>query len=446
MGLNAGKGSSTTDSNGYGNQWDDSQYGSEQGTTHSTYGKSSDTGGQTGDTTIKYRTPGAIDEASSYAKNRATGGGGMSDFLLGGSDYGQGGSVGEPGGAAGFYSKAMESGGYDDATKNAITNQGLLALGAKEDAADEEMMRRGNITGNETGLYANMASQGAANAATAANLMRQNQLDFWKEAQREKELGAEGSSRLLALNNAATQNAANQWGSLGSLGGGSSSTGTHYGESSTEGGGAANTTTQGTTARQGGTENANHQKTTFANQSGSGDVNGDFLGSLLKGLGLTGGSSKPSGGSPGGNAPSGQNPGAGRPSGNPTGPFTNPNGSPNLGGMPGYSPGYSTDANGNYIYTDEDGNSYAWNEDTQDWDTYYSPDEMYGPWQGEGEDYGPWYDSSGDYQPGDEFYGPWYDSSGDYQPGDEFYGPWAGDTGGYYDPGPDDSWDWGGGW
>jgi hypothetical protein len=376
------------------------------GTSYGTWGQNHDN-----QSTINYLDPDAIarqkaayDEAIGEATGHA------------GESYGS---------ASKFYGGLLGSQGYDDKTKQAASEIGNLAANEKLDEAKAAAERHAAATGNDAGSVAALTQAYGNAAQDTAQRANENQLKFFQEQQRQRELGGAGMERLLGISQAAQLGLLGQQQGLNTLRSGQTDTGTSAGTS-------GNTTTN---------EGQTHQLGSYKNQSTGAEAKdlGSSFGDILKKLFGPGSTTKPTGDTKGGGSPGGgTSPGSKTP-GNPNGdPNLNPDGTtkgeadhnglhPGDDGYGEIEPGDSVDADGNH-------------PGDPGYNPYSDPtNELYDPsWTGEGSSPGDSVDANGN-SPGDPDYDPSTDPTNpDYDP---FGGGDGGDDGGgMYDP---SAWEWG---
>lgn len=375
MGVQAGK--TNTDTTGESNG--ESQY--------SNSGGQSASGVNQGYNRINYLDPDAI----TGQKSRYGG-------LL---DQSQGNTDSTFGAASQFYGSLLNSPGYDSGTKNAISAIGNAAANEKLDEGKAAAERHAAATGNDAGYTAGLANlygQGARDTASRANA---NELAFYQEQQRQKELGGAGMERLYGTAQGAQLGLLGGLNNLSTLHSGSESGGAYSNEGSQYGNGSATN------------RNTSHQAGQSTTTGGSGDA-ANGIGNLLNSL-LGGGGSGSKGGLGGalGDALKSLF-GGGKNGGQQGGSWTNPNSG--YGGLPygqqggQFGPGF-TGENG---YFDENGN---WVTDPGLGNYGDLPPED-APW-----DYG--YEGAPD--PGSIDWNPWGDpEDGSYGPG-YYNDPWGED-------------------
>lgn len=135
------------------------------------------------------------------------GGGGASGtgYGLGGGSGSMSGSSSPVGLGAGYsgslkaFQDMVNGGGYSDAEKAALVNEGMGSARAGLDSAQAEMMRRGELTGNRAGMYGAMAQMAGNRSNVLGSQARKNVLDIANEAQRRKEVGAGGMGNLAGI-------------------------------------------------------------------------------------------------------------------------------------------------------------------------------------------------------------------------------------------------------
>lgn len=190
------------------------------------------------------------------------------------------------GAASQFYGGLLNSPGYDTGTKNAISAIGNAAANEKLDEGKAAAERHAAATGNDAGYTAglsNLYGQGARDTAERAN---QNQLAFYQEQQRQKELGGAGTERLFGTAQGAQLGLLGGMNNLSTLGSGTQSGGQYENSGSQYGNGSATN------------QNTMHQAGQSTHTGGEGDA-ANGLGNLLQGL-FGGGSKGGSSGSGGG--------------------------------------------------------------------------------------------------------------------------------------------------
>ncbi len=287
-----------------------------------------------------------------------------------------------------------------DEEKEATRQSSAAALQAQADSQKADMARRAAISGNSAALPGAMAELGAKTSAAAGEMERQNEIKWADEAERRKELAMAGLQGLYGVESATNLATLGQNLNLSTL-------------------------RAGQTTDESGTQD-------WSQQGAEGTLSGDFFGNILKALGLGKGTGTGTGTSGGGTTGAGARNPDGSPKGGPDASGRKPGqqgyGQIPLGGVPGYDEngnpfgenipeGWSenTDLGPGY-YTDDQGNTFAW-----DTDYGYIPmqfDETYG-----------WIPDQGVEGWPDEWYIPSGDTGGDWwtQPGGE-------DWGGYWDP------------
>jgi len=109
------------------------------------------------------------------------------------------------GGAKAAFEAALAGKGFDDATKNAIQQEGMRTARGIFDNNASEMMRQRAMGGGQAGLYGALARQTADRASALGGQARQNTIDFAKEAQRQKEFGASGLANIAGIESSAAQ-------------------------------------------------------------------------------------------------------------------------------------------------------------------------------------------------------------------------------------------------
>lgn len=108
-------------------------------------------------------------------------------------------------GAKAAFEAALAGKGFDDATKNAIQQEGMRTARGIFDNNASEMMRQRAMGGGQAGLYGALARQTADRASALGSQARQNTIDFAKEAQRQKEFGASGLAGIAGIESSAGQ-------------------------------------------------------------------------------------------------------------------------------------------------------------------------------------------------------------------------------------------------
>lgn len=325
-------------------------------------------------------------------------------------DKSQGDTASTFGAANQFYGGLLNSPGYDSGTKNAISAIGNAAANEKLDEGKAAAERHAAATGNDAGYTAglsNLYGMGARDTAARAN---ENQIAFYNEQQRQKELGGAGMERLFGTAQGAQLGLLGGLNNLSTLGSGTESGGSYENAGSQYGNGSASN------------QNSSHQAGSSSQTGGSADA-ANGLGNLLGGL--LGGGSGGSGGGLGktvGDLLKGLFGGGGQPGGqqgggykkNPDGSYTWTNPNSGYGGLPygEQNPGFTGqggyfDENGNWLpdgfnpYPDDGTNMGPF--DPNVWDPYgyqdpYDPDLI---------DWGGWGDpEDGSYGP-DPFYDPY---------------------------------------
>lgn len=346
MGVQSGKSNTDTTGESAGN----SQY--------SNSGGQQAAGSNNGYTRIQYLDPNAI----ASQKGRYNG-------LL---DSSAGNTADSYGKASQFYGGLLSSPGYDQGTKNAISAIGSAAANEKLDEGKAAAERHAAATGNDSGYTAGLSNLYGMGARDTADRANQNQLAFYQEAQRQKELGGAGMERLFGTAQGAQLGLLGGLNNLSTLGSGTESGGSYQNVGSQYGNGSATN------------QNTSHQAGQTTHTGGEGDI-GNAINSLLSGgkngggggggLGNTVGDllKKLFGG--GGGAPAGMQ-GAKQ---NPDGSWTLPNGNPGYGGLPygQQNPGFTGqggyfDENGNWV--DDYGGPYDPGNNVgggdQPWDPY----------------------------------------------------------------------------
>lgn len=190
--------------------------------------------------------------------------------------------------ASQFYGGLLNSPGYDEGTKNAISAIGNAAANEKLDEGRANAERHAAATGNDAGYTAglsNLYGQGAADAASRAN---QNQLAFYQEQQRQKELGGQGLQNLYGTAQGAQLGLLGGMNNLSTLGSGTTSGGQYENAGSQYGNGSATN------------QNTMHNASQTTHTGGEGDA-ANGIGNLLQSLfGKSGSGSSGSGGGLGG--------------------------------------------------------------------------------------------------------------------------------------------------
>ena len=317
--------------------------------------------------------------------------------------------------ATGLYSSLLSSPGYDQGTKNAISAIGNAAANEKLDEGRANAERHAAATGNDAGYTAGMSNLYGMGARDTASRANENQLGFYQEAQRQKELGGAGMERLYGTAQGAQLGLLGGMNNLSSLGSGSESGGSYQNEGSQYGNGSA-------------MNNSNsHQAGSSTQTGGSGDL-ANGLGGILGALGLGGGGSNSKGGGNtlgdllknlfgGGGGSSGSQLGSGLRDGSGRSPSD-----------PGYDPRTVqgvNDGNPSTIDTYDPNTGQVTHEYNPDPGDVFGDPDYYEP---NGGIYGPepdpnWYDPYAD--PGDGSYGPSYDPN--YDPSlDPYYDPFEG--------------------
>lgn len=390
MGVTAGK--SNTDTTGE-NQGE-SQYQNSGGQRAA--------GSNSGYTNINYLDPNAIASQK-----------GRYNSLL---DKSQGNTDSTFGAASQFYGGLLNSPGYDAGTKNAISAIGNAAANEKLDEGRAAAERHAAATGNDAGYTAglsNLYGMGAADTASRAN---QNQLAFYQEQQRQKELGGAGMERLFGTAQGAQLGLLGGLNNLSTLGSGTQSGGSYQNEGSQYGNGSATN------------QNTSHTAGQSTHTGGEGDA-ANGIGNLLGGL-LGGGGSGGSGGGLGkalgdalkglfgGGGGGGQQGGGG--------------GGGQQGGWPNGGQPYTYQGNDGHTYTNNHGvvtdeTGAVVHDPNNPNEPYWDPFESGDPYAGFGDpgdgSYGPQDPGWGD--PGDGSYGPSFDPG--YDPSlDPYYDPFEG--------------------
>lgn len=109
------------------------------------------------------------------------------------------------GGAKSAYEDMISKGGFDAATQNAIQQEGMRTARGIFDNNASEMMRRRAMGGGQAGLYGALARQTADRASTLGGQARQNTIDFAKEKERQREVGAGGLGNLAGIESSSAQ-------------------------------------------------------------------------------------------------------------------------------------------------------------------------------------------------------------------------------------------------
>ena len=139
---------------------------------------------------------GNIQDLLNGAMFRSTTGSNPSDPWLGNAmtwfgDQAMNAGQGEAGQLAG-YQNMVSNGGYDAATKAAITNEGNNSITSQYEGLADQLRNATARTGSPLGEFAAL-SQASQNAGNQRNsLARQNQVLFANEAERQKEAGLQG--------------------------------------------------------------------------------------------------------------------------------------------------------------------------------------------------------------------------------------------------------------
>ncbi len=109
------------------------------------------------------------------------------------------------------YSGMVYGGGYDPATKAAITNESNNSITGQYEGLKDQLQNAAARTGSPLGEFGALAqaSQNAGNQRNAA--ARQNQVLFANEAERQKEAGAAGLGQNAQLGQSRRATAAAQW-------------------------------------------------------------------------------------------------------------------------------------------------------------------------------------------------------------------------------------------
>ncbi|MBK8138440.1 MAG: hypothetical protein IPK52_21950, partial [Chloroflexi bacterium] len=87
--------------------------------------------------------------------------------------------------AYGAYKGMLDKPGYSDATKAAMTTQGMLSARAAGDSALDEMKNRRSVGGGSEAFYGAAARLGRGQAGVMGQQARQNEIDFAGEAARQ---------------------------------------------------------------------------------------------------------------------------------------------------------------------------------------------------------------------------------------------------------------------
>lgn len=103
--------------------------------------------------------------------------------------------------AYGAYKGMLDKPGYSDATKSAMTTQGMLSARAAGDSALDEMKNRRSVGGGSEAFYGAAARLGRGQAGVMGQQARQNEIDFAGEAARQTEVGAGGMTDLASIGN-----------------------------------------------------------------------------------------------------------------------------------------------------------------------------------------------------------------------------------------------------
>jgi hypothetical protein len=254
--------------------------------------------------------------------------------------------------ASGLYSSLLNSPGYDTGTKNAISAIGNAAANEKLDEGKAAAERHAAATGNDAGYTAGLSNLYGMGARDTADRANQNQLAFYQEQQRQKELGGAGMERLFGTAQGAELGALAGGNNLATLGSGTESGGQYENSGTQYGNGSAtnrNTMHQaGQSTQTGGTGDAanglgNLLGGLLGGGSGGKNGSGGGLGDLLKNLFGGGGGGQPAGAGPGGGYKK-----------NPDGSYTWTNPDGNYGGLPGgnQNPGFTGEGG----YFDDQGN------------------------------------------------------------------------------------------
>lgn len=135
-------------------------------------------------------------------------GGGSGSFSMG--PAGGTGAGSAFGGAKAAFEAALQGKGFDDATKNAVQQEGMRTARGVFDNNASEMMRQRAMGGGQAGLYGALARQTADRATALGGQARQNTIDFAKEAERQKEFGASGLAGIAGIESSAGQADANR--------------------------------------------------------------------------------------------------------------------------------------------------------------------------------------------------------------------------------------------
>ena len=104
--------------------------------------------------------------------------------------------------------------GYDQATRNAMATEGANAARATYAGAQGQIARRSAATGNSAGAVAGIAELGRAQAGTMGQQARQNQIDQFKESQRQREWATQGLGALYGGESSYLSNLFGQSGNL----------------------------------------------------------------------------------------------------------------------------------------------------------------------------------------------------------------------------------------
>lgn len=103
------------------------------------------------------------------------------------------------------YNSMINSGGYSDAEKGAISGSAVRGVTAGYQRGMEDMRRQAARTGNANSAYAAMASMAPGYGAQLGETNRQNQIKFADEKSRRNEAGAAGMTNVAALGNTKAQ-------------------------------------------------------------------------------------------------------------------------------------------------------------------------------------------------------------------------------------------------
>ena len=109
------------------------------------------------------------------------------------------------GGAKSAYEDMISKGGFDAATQNAIQQEGMRTARGIFDNNASEMLRKRAMGGGQAGLYGALARQTADRATALGGQARQNTIDFAKEKERQKEVGAGGLGNLAGIESSSAQ-------------------------------------------------------------------------------------------------------------------------------------------------------------------------------------------------------------------------------------------------